>query len=87
MGEAVEHCNPKIHIGREVVALGEHMREIESIYGSARAAAKAAGIDPGYWVRLRSGEKKNPSRKVLESLGLKVHTVTFYTKPKFGVKP
>ena len=34
-------------------------------------ASRATGIDAGYLVRLRDGEKRNPGPKVLKKLGLR----------------
>jgi len=35
-----------------------------------RPAGRAVGIDPGYLVRLRDGDKLNPGPDVLQKLGL-----------------
>ena len=46
---------------------------IESLifqYGGVNAAAKATNVDAGYLVRLRDGEKQNPSFDTLKKLGL-----------------
>lgn len=50
---------------------------MEQHHGSARAAAEAYGIDPGYWHRLKTGEKDNPSAEILERLGLRVSAVLY----------
>ena len=52
----------------------------EQHFGSARAACEHFGIDPGYWSRLRSGEKANPSKELLDKLGLKEACVLYERK-------
>lgn len=44
--------------------------ELTEVYGSLRAVGKALDVDHAYLNRLRSGEKQNPSDKVLKKLGL-----------------
>lgn len=44
---------------------------LESQHGSLRAAARVLQCDPGYLLRLRDGEKDNPSDKLLRRMGLK----------------
>ena len=51
-------------------SLAEHLIALERKHGSMRKAAAAVGIDCGYWSRLRSGEKTEPSAEVLDKLGL-----------------
>lgn len=43
---------------------------LEEQFGSQRAACAHYNIDPGYWSRLKTGEKTNPSKELLEKLGL-----------------
>ena len=40
-------------------------------YGSLRNTSKIIDVDFGYLSGLRSGEKNNPSEKILSKLGLK----------------
>lgn len=56
----------------------QRCEEFVAAYGGIRKAADALGIDHGYFSRLCSGEKQNPSAKVLRKLHLirKVYYVT-----------
>ncbi len=49
-------------------------------YGSLRAVARVLKIDHSYLQRLSTGEKTNPSKKVLEKLSLKA-VVTYEMTP------
>lgn len=40
-------------------------------HGGLRAAARATGIDPAYLLRLRAGDKTNPSFETLSKLGVR----------------
>lgn len=40
-------------------------------HGGLRRAAEAVGINAPYLCRLRYGERKNPSERVLKKLGIK----------------
>ena len=51
--------------------LRERIIELEKRHGSLRAAARVLQIDPAYLLRLRDGEKTNPSATTLRKLGLK----------------
>lgn len=44
--------------------------ELSKIYGSVRAVGRALNIDHVYLHRLRKGEKQNPSKAIIEKLGL-----------------
>ena len=44
---------------------------LETEHGGLRAAARVIGCDPAYLLRLRDGEKSNPSDAMLKKLGLK----------------
>ncbi len=61
----------------DVATLPMWLLERERHHGSIRRAAEAHGIDPGYWYRLRQGEKTAPSAEMLERLGLKVIAVLY----------
>lgn len=52
----------------------------EELFGSQRAACAHYGIDPGYWSRLKSGEKTNPSKELLDKLGLEEAAVLYRMK-------
>jgi len=52
------------------VKLGDRVRELEAECGSLREAARRTGFDAGYLLRLRDGEKTNPSAESLKRLGL-----------------
>lgn len=56
----------------------QRCEEFIAAYGGLRKAADALGIDHAYFSRLCSGEKQNPSTKVLRKLHLirKVYYVT-----------
>lgn len=61
------------------VGLKKRMLALESYHGGVRSAADKLCIDPGYWVRLRDGEKLNPSAATLKKLGLiKEVTVSYF---------
>ena len=45
--------------------------ELEIQHGSLRAAGRALNIDSAYLYRLKTGEKQNPSAKILYKLRLR----------------
>jgi hypothetical protein len=51
--------------------LQRHIEKLVKQYGSWRAAAKACGVDLGYLWKMHRGEKRNPTDKTLEKLGLR----------------
>jgi hypothetical protein len=51
--------------------LGARIRELEAKHGGLRAAGMALNCDAAYLLRLRDGEKRNPSADMLRKLGLK----------------
>lgn len=53
------------------MTLAERIAELEAIYGSGRALARALGIDHAYLWRLSRGDKTAPSDDVLRKLGLR----------------
>jgi hypothetical protein len=55
----------------QVATIGMWLRELEREHGSMRKAAEHYDIDPGYWTRLKHGEKENPSEDLLQRLGLR----------------
>lgn len=56
---------------RRVDPLRDRIIELERKHGSLRAAARVLQIDPAYLLRLRDGEKTNPSATTLRKLKLK----------------
>lgn len=48
----------------------DRVEQLVTKWGSLRAAGVATGISYSYLSRLASGEKVNPSKPVLEKLGL-----------------
>lgn len=52
------------------VTIEQRLKQLELEYGGVRSACRALGIDPGYWVRLRSGKKYSPSDCLLQKIGL-----------------
>lgn len=63
---------------RRVDPLRDRIIELEQKHGSLRAAARVLQIDPAYLLRLRDGEKTNPSAVTLRKLKLK--KVTWYVR-------
>ena len=53
------------------MSLADRIAELEAIYGSGRALARALGIDHAYLWRLKTGRKDAPSHTVLKKLGLR----------------
>lgn len=51
--------------------LRKRIEEIEGLYDGLRGAARVLRCDPGYLLRLKRGEKVNPSPKLLRKLGMK----------------
>jgi hypothetical protein len=51
--------------------LKQRILEFEKKHGGLRAAARVLDIDPGYLLRLRDGEKNNPSSVILKKLKLR----------------
>lgn len=60
--------------------LGVRIRELETQHGGLRAAARVLNCDAAYLLRLRDGEKRNPSAAMLRKLGLK--KVVTYVRAK-----
>lgn len=58
--------------------LKEAINALVAQHGGVRAAARAVGIDHAYLHRLYSGEKFEPSAKILRRIGLK-KVVTYET--------
>ena len=52
------------------VTLSKRIAQLERTHGGLRKAAWAIKIDATYLLRLKSGEKKNPSAWTLRKLGL-----------------
>jgi hypothetical protein len=55
---------------RSMDELQAAVRRLIKLHKGVRAAGRATGLDPGYLVRLRDGEKLNPGEEVLQKLGL-----------------
>ncbi len=53
------------------MTLAERIDELVAKHGSLRAVARVTEIDVGYLSRLRAGEKVNPEKDKLRSLGLR----------------
>ena len=47
------------------------IQQLQHEHGGLRAAAREVGISPSYMIRLRDGEKLEPSALMLQKLGLK----------------
>jgi hypothetical protein len=62
------------------ITLRTRIVELSRRYGGLSAAAVAVRVDPGYMVRLRDGDKTNPSSITLRKLGLKSHGTTRYER-------
>jgi hypothetical protein len=60
--------------------LGARIRELEEQHGGLRAAARVLRCDAAYLMRLRDGDKTNPSAAMLRKLGLK--KVVTYVRTK-----
>lgn len=52
------------------VTIRQRADELVDRHGGVRRAARAIGIDDAYFSRLRDGQKKEPSARVLRKLGL-----------------
>jgi hypothetical protein len=55
----------------DTAPIKKRVDELAKRHGSLRAAARVLKLTPAYLSRLRSGEKINPSDKVLKKLGLR----------------
>lgn len=53
------------------MSIREHILELETQHGGLRATARVLRCDAAYLLRLREGEKTNPSDALLRKLGLK----------------
>ena len=62
-----------------MVTLKERIDELCEKHGSLRNTSKIIDVDFGYLSGLRSGEKNNPSEKIISKLGLK-KVVTYVLK-------
>lgn len=54
----------------EILTLEEHLTKLERKHGTIQRAAEYFGLTPSYWYKLRTGDKNNPSRMILDKLGL-----------------
>lgn len=68
----------------EGLTIKRWLEHLEYMHAGQNAAARACGVDPGYWAKLKTGEKKNPSSETLRKLGLKKIEVLV---PVDSVKP
>ena len=50
--------------------ISERIQQLQREHGGLRAAARATGMSPSYMIRLRDGEKLEPSALLLRKLGL-----------------
>jgi hypothetical protein len=55
----------------KTITLFRRIEQLSEEYGGLNKAAYALGINPGYLSRLASGQKTEPSPKVLAALGLR----------------
>ncbi|GAB1406134.1 hypothetical protein MASR1M8_00530 [Thermomonas brevis] len=46
------------------------IQQLQQEHGGLRAAARATGMSASYMIRLRDGEKLEPSARLLRKLGL-----------------
>lgn len=53
-----------------MITIKTRLEELESLHGSLNNTSINLGIDPGYWSRLKSGEKTNPGDETLSKIGL-----------------
>ena len=67
--------------GGEGMTLQERINQLVEQHGSLRAVARVTAIDVGYLSRLRAGEKVNPEKEKLHSLGLR-RVVTYEPLPE-----
>ena len=65
------HLTQELDVDTAMITIKERIDELCEKHGSLRKAAKAVDVDFGYLSGLRSGEKNNPSEKILSKLGLK----------------
>ena len=75
----LSHLTQELDVDTAMVTLKERIDELCEKHGSLRKAAKAVDVDFGYLSGLRSGEKNNPSEKIISKLGLK-KVVTYVLK-------
>lgn len=50
--------------------ISTRIKQLQRDHGGLRAAARAIGMSPSYMIRLRDGEKLEPSVRLLRKLGL-----------------
>lgn len=62
------------------MTLGQRVDELIGCHGTLREVSRLLQIDCGYLSRLRNGEKMNPSRNILQKLGLR--EVVYYERIK-----
>jgi transcriptional regulator with XRE-family HTH domain len=55
---------------RDWSLVANRCRELVAAHGGQRSAARALGLDVGYFSRLLNGTKQNPSDDVLNRLGM-----------------
>lgn len=65
----------------EHIPINERLIDLEHEYGGVRPACRALEIDPGYWCKLKNGQKANPSKKTLSKLGLQQKIIYINKKP------
>lgn len=58
------------------MTLAQHVKVLIKQHGGLRAAARAVRLSAPYLLRLRDGDKKDPSDEVLRRLGLR-RVITF----------
>lgn len=58
-----------------MMTLKQRINELITQHGSLRAVGRVLNIDPGYLLRLSTGEKDQPSERILKKLKLR-QTIT-----------
>lgn len=66
--------------------LAGRCEELAKLHGGLRKAATACDIDVGYFSRLKSGDKNNPTDETLRKLGL-TRVITYKPTSQEGTTP
>jgi len=64
------------------MTLKQRIDELITQHGSLRAVGRVLTIDPGYLLRLSTGEKDQPSERVLKKLKLRQIITVNYERAK-----
>ena len=60
--------------------ISKRIEQLQKQHGGLRAAARAVGMSASYMIRLRDGEKFEPSARLLRKLGLRKEVAYVRTK-------